>query len=104
MGRSKVKTQEAKESYLVSLALDEVEKRLKNGTATSQIISQLLSLATTKYRLQAEKLRSDIELQSAKRAEIEEKSNMTELFEKAMAAFTTYSGNRSEEEYYEDDE
>lgn len=92
MSKSKLRTQEAQESYLISLALEEVEKRLINGTATSQLLSQLLSLSTAKYRLQSEKIRSDIELQKAKTDDLRERANMSEMFESAMKAFTIYRG------------
>lgn len=97
------RTPEARENQLVNLAVDETERRLLNGTASSQIITVLLKLATTKAQLELEKLRSDIALQKAKEKEIDEKSTNSELYAEALAAFKSYRGERSDEEFEDDD-
>lgn len=96
------RTPEARENQLINLAVEEVEHRLENGTASSQILTVLLKLATTKAQLELEKLRSDISLQKAKEKEIEEKASNTELFTKALEAFKYYKGDEPDE--YEDEE
>lgn len=95
------RTPEARENQLVNLAVDEVERRLINGTASSQILTVLLKLATTKAQLELEKLRSDISLQRAKEQEIENKESNNDLFSKALEAFKSYKG---EDLYGEDDD
>lgn len=96
------RTPEAREQQLINLAVDETERRLRNGTASSQIISLLLKLATTKAQLEIEKLRSDISLQQAKEREIDEKATNSDLFAEALAAFKGYKGDVDDE--CEDDE
>ena len=97
------KTPEARENQLVNLAVEETERRLLNGTASSQIITTLLKLATTKAQLELEKLRSDIALQQAKEQEIADKASNSDLYTKALAAFKSYKGDfRGDEE--DDDE
>lgn len=95
------KTPEARENQLINLAVDEVERRLRNGTASSQILTALLKLATTKSQLELAKLRSDIALQEAKQKEMEDKANSSDLYAKALAAFKSYKGVGDDE--YEDD-
>ena len=103
--RTPAKTPEARENYIINLAVDEVEHRLLNGTASSQILTVLLKLATTKAQLELEKLRSDISLQKAKEDEIESKANNKDLYEKALAAFRNYKGDSFEEgECYDEDD
>lgn len=99
------RTPEARENQLIALAVDETEKRLRNGTISSQLLAILLKLATTRAQLELEKLRSDIALQKAKEKEIGDKSSDRELFEEALKAFTEYKGGPSDEEdeYYDDD-
>lgn len=95
---------EARENQLINLAVDEAERRLRNGTASSQIITTLLKLATTRAQLELEKLRSDISLQKAKEQEIEDKASNKDLFAQALEAFRSYRGDVDEEddEYDED--
>ncbi len=104
MGKRKqmpARTPEARENQLINLAVEETERRLRNGTASSQIITVLLKLATTKAQLELEKLRSDISLQKAKEQELEDKASSMDLYTKALEAFRSYKGEDSEE--YQDE-
>lgn len=94
------RTPEARENQLINLAVEETEKRLRNGTISSQLLSILLKLATTKAQLELEKLRSDILLQEAKVQEISDKQSSSDLYSKALAAFRSYKGDMD----YEDDD
>lgn len=96
------RTLEARERQLINYAVDEAERRLKNGTASSQIITTLLHLATTKAQLEMEKLRADVEVSSAKVKEMESRESSKELYERAITAFRSYSGQNMDD--YEDDE
>lgn len=96
---------EARENQLINLAVDEAERRLKNGTASSQIVTLLLKNAMLKTQLELEKLRSDIALQKAKQQEIADKATSNLMYEEALAAFKSYKGDYdeySEEEEYDD--
>lgn len=97
------RTPEAREQQLVNLAVDEVERRLRNGTVSSQILTVLLKLATTRAQLELEKLRSDISLQHAKEQEIEDKASNSDLYAEALAAFKSYKGDSDPDEEFEDD-
>lgn len=96
------KTPEARENQLINLAVDEAERRLQNGTASSQIIVTLLKLATTKAQLEIQKLQSDVALQKAKEQEIKDKASNNELYEKALAAFKSYRGEDLDDDWDED--
>ena len=97
------RTPEARESQLINLAVDEAERRLRNGTASSQIITMLLHLATTKAQLEMEKLRAEVEVSSAKIKEMESRGSSKELYEKAIAAFRSYSGQNVDDYEYDED-
>lgn len=92
------RTPEARQNQLINLAVDEAERRLRNGTASSQIICTLLHHATVKAQLELEKLRGDISLSRAKEKEIEEKANNSDLYAKALDAFKSYKGEREDDE------
>lgn len=100
------RTPEGRENQLIALAVNEAEKRLRNGTASSQIIAMLLKLATTKSQLEIEKIRSDISLQRAKEEDLMKRANSTDLYEQALAAFKSYKGVTDdyddEEEYFDE--
>lgn len=98
------RTPEARENQLIALAVDETERRLRNGTASSQIITLLLKLATTKAQLELEKLKSDIALQKAKEQEIEDRASNGDMYAEALAAFRSYKGDVSDEEWDDDEE
>lgn len=101
--RSPARTPEARENQLINLAVNEAERRLNNGTASSQIITTLLKLGTIKAQLELEKLRSDVALQKAKEQEIKDKASNNDLYAQALAAFRSYKGdNVDEDEFYED--
>lgn len=88
---------EARENQLIGLAYDLVEKRLLEGTATSQETTSLIKLGNTKARLEIEKMKYETELVKAKTEAIESASNAERLFEDAMKAMQEYSGNVQEE-------
>ncbi len=95
-------TPEARENQLISLATDLVEKRLIEGTASSQETTHFLKLATTKARLEKEILEKQRDLIIAKTENLQSQKRSEELFSEAIKAFRNYSGQGEEEEY--DDE
>ena len=99
------RTVEGRQNQLINLAVEEAERRLKNGTASSQIITTLLKWASTKAELELEKLRTDIQLSKAKEKEIEEKSTSSKIYEEALEAFRSYKPSNDDYEedgYYEE--
>lgn len=100
------RTPEAEENILINLAVKDTKRRLENGTASSQILTHFLKLATVKYQLELEKMRSDISLQKAKEQEIEDKASNSDLYAQALAAFKSYKGDigNNEDEYDDEDD
>ena len=85
-------TPEARENQLISLAVDLAEKQLSEGTASSQVITHYLKLGTTKERLEKEKLEKENELLKAKTEAIQSAKKVEELYQNALNAMRTYSG------------
>ena len=94
-------TPEARESYMISLAMDAAEKQFQEGTASSQVITHFLKLATRKSELEAEKLRAENELLRARTEALQSESRMEELYSNAIKAMQRYKG-QNDEEYYDD--
>jgi hypothetical protein len=95
-------TPEGREQQLISLAVDLVEKRLKEGTASSQETTHFLKLATTKARLEKEILEKQKELIVAKTENLHSQQRSEEMFAAAMKAFRGYSGQGGSEVDEED--
>lgn len=91
-------TPEAREGQMISLAVDLAEQQLRDGTASSQVITHYLKLGSTKERLEKEKLIEENKLLKAKTEAIESSKNMTKLYEEAIAAMRRYSGHGSSDD------
>lgn len=94
-------TPEGRENQLIDLAIDLAEKQLREGTASSQVITHYLKLGSTKERLEKDILRQQKELMAAKTEALQSSKHTEELFQKAIDAFKVYSGQEEPEE--EDD-
>lgn len=91
-------TPEARENQLISLAIDLVEERLRNGTASSQETTHFLKLGSTTARMEKEKLRLETELVKAKTSQINSSESSEKLYSEAIKAFQKYSGSVSIDE------
>lgn len=94
-------TPEARENQMISLAVDLAEQQLRDGTASSQVITHFLKMATTEKRLELEKLKQENELLRAKTEAIQSQKAVEELYKNALNAMRNYSGqdNDDEDEY-----
>lgn len=100
MGRvrkSKPKTPEQVWNLISSLATNLAIKKLEDGTASSQLICQVLSLTSEEQKLKLEKMEAEVELSKAKIKQLEASSASGELYKKAIEAFQRYSGREVEE-------
>lgn len=86
-------TPEGRENQLIDLATELVEKRLREGTASSQETTHFLKLATTKTRLENEILKVQKELITAKTEALQSAKRMEELYAEAIKAMQSYSGH-----------
>ena len=86
-------TPEARESQMISLAVDLAEKQLMEGTASSQVITHYLKLGSTKERLEKEKLEEENKLLRARTDALQSAKRVEELYADAIDAMKLYSGN-----------
>ena len=89
---------EAREQQLTSLAVDLVEQRLIDGTASAQETVHFLKLASQKTKLELERAQLENELIKAKTQSIRDQADMKALYKDAIAAMRRYSGHGSDEE------
>ncbi len=90
---------EARENQLISLAVDLAEQQLRDGTASSQVITHFLKLGTSRAELEKEKLRKENILMDAKTKQIESGEEMKQLYDKAIKAMKNYAGYGDPDEY-----
>ena len=94
-------TLEGREHQLVSLASDLAERQLRDGTASSQVITHFLKMSSTRERLEQERLQRENLLLSAKVDQLASAKRIEELYETALNAMRTYAGQ--EIENYDED-
>lgn len=95
-------TPESRENQLVALAVDNVEKQIREGTASSQILVHYLQLASPRERLLRAKLEQENELLKAKVESMASGKRVEELYEDAIKAMRSYAGHEPEEELDDD--
>lgn len=93
-------TPDSRDAQLCSLAVNLAEQQLRDGTASSQVITHYLKLASAnrqseleKEELLLEKQRLENELLKAKTDAIQSAKRIEDLYAKAMQAFTGYGAN-----------
>lgn len=100
------KTVEGREQQMVALAMDLAEKKLRDGTASNQLICHFLKYGSVQNQMERENIKADVELKKAKVESIHAQKATEEMFTEAIAALKGYQGNifnsDDDEEYYDD--
>jgi ribosomal 30S subunit maturation factor RimM len=86
---------------MISLAFDLAERQLADGTASSQVITHYLKLATSREKLEQEKLELEKTLLQARTDSIESAKKVEELYGNALNAMRAYQGKDEEEVFYD---
>ena len=97
-------TPEARENQLIYLATELAEKQLREGTASSQVITHYLKLGSSKEKIEKEILKKQKDLITAKTEALQSAKHIEELYANAINAMKSYSGvggyeNDDEERY-----
>lgn len=85
-------TVEGRENQLIAAAYDLAEKRILEGTASSQELTYFLKAGSSKTKLELEKLKKENELLRAKTEALEAQISNEALLDKALRAFRSYRG------------
>ena len=93
-------TPEGRESQMAALAMDLVEQRLRDGTASSQETTHFLKLVSSKAKLEQERLRLENELVAAKTKALADAEEIKVLYEEALKAMRRYGGQADDEYEY----
>lgn len=93
-------TPESRELQLIALAVDLAEQQLRDGTASSQVISHFLKLGSSRAELEREKLASENELLRAKAESLQAQQRQDEMFKAAIEAMRKYQGVGGDQDEY----
>lgn len=89
-------TPEARESEMIALAVDLAEKQLRDGSASSSVITHYLKLGSTRERLEQELLEQNVELKGAQTESLRSSQRMEELYANAIQAIMSYNGQEAD--------
>lgn len=90
--RRSATTPEARENQLIAMAIDLAEEQLRNGTASTQVITHFLKLGSTREQLEKDMLAKRTDLVSAQTESIHQQQRLEELYGDALDAMRRYSG------------
>lgn len=96
-------TPEARESGLVSDAMDLAERQMRDGTASSQVITHFLKLGSSREQLEQERLEHENELTRVKIEALESQKRVEELYAEALQAMSSYRGEILPPDVQDDD-
>lgn len=87
-----MQSQGAYENQIISDAYAQAAARIKDGTASSQVLVYFLKLGSEKEQLEREKLKLEGELLKAKAEALASTAHIEELYDKAMKSLASYRG------------
>lgn len=85
-------TPEGREQQLQAMAYDLAERQILDGTVSAQVLTYFLKSTSIREKLELENLRKDNLLRQARVDQIQSGAKTEVLLEKAMRAFSEYSG------------
>lgn len=94
-------TPEARENQMISLAMDLAEQQLRDGTASSQLITEFVKRGSTKARLEKEIMEEQKQLMAAKTEALQSAKRIEELYTEAISAMRKYSGHGGDDDEIE---
>lgn len=87
---------------MVSLAHDLAEKQIREGSASSQVITHFLKLGSTRERLEQQRLEHENELTQVKIEAVRSQQRVEELYLEALKAMRTYAGDEPPSEEFDE--
>lgn len=89
-------TPEARENQMIFLATELAEQQLRDGTASSQVITHFLKLGSSKEKLEHDILKEQKKLITAKTEMLESSKRVEDLYSEAIKAMREYGGHGDE--------
>lgn len=89
------RTPEERENQLINKAYDLVERRIDEGTATSQETTHFLKLGSTRSKIEEARLQEEVKLLQAKTEALAAAGEIKTLIREALDAMSEYQGRES---------
>jgi methylmalonyl-CoA mutase N-terminal domain/subunit len=83
---------------MVSMAMELAEKQIRQGTASSQVITHFLKAGSLREQLEQERITHENELLKVKKEALESQKRVEEMYIEALNAMRSYSGQAPPEE------
>lgn len=77
---------------LINLSYAAAEEQIREGRATSQLLTHFLKLGTEREALELERIKSENQLLVAKVERLQSEGRIEELYANAMKAMSSYQG------------
>ena len=90
-------TPEGREDQMIAYAINLAEEQLRNGTASSQVITHYLKLGSMREKYEKQKLQEEIKLLMAKTDAIKADREKNALYEQVIEAIRTYTPHSAED-------
>jgi hypothetical protein len=91
-------TLESRENQVVAAAFDLAEQQIREGKASSQVITHFLKLGSTREQLEKERLKHENELLKARTENLASQARVEELYKGALAAMRVYQGRPEDDD------
>lgn len=91
---------EQREQQMINYAVDLAEEQLRNGTASSQVITHYLKLGSSSERIRMRKLEREIDLLVARAKEIDDAAQKDKIYQEAISAMMSYRMPRGYDDGY----
>ena len=95
-------TLEGREDQLINAAMNLVERRIQDGTASAQETVHFLRLGSVRNQLEQDKLRNENEVLKTRVKDMESRKSSEELYTRALQAMRGYQGLDNLEEEQDD--
>ena len=96
--RAPATSPEGRENQMSALAEALSEKRMREGTASSQEILYWIKAGSERERLERDKLRSEVQKLQAQKEALDSGKRIEALYSDAMKAVKTYRGERDDDD------
>ena len=88
-------TPDDRETQMIELADALAERQLREGTASSQVLTHYLKLGSSRERKEQAMIQANLELAMAKVEQISNQAQLQDMFAEAIRAMTMYQGGNS---------